>query len=191
MPALSRSIYFATGNRGKILEAQVIFSPFGIRPLVFNGKGVEVQANTVSEVAAYSARVSSRKYGKTLIVEDAGLFLDALAGFPGPFSSYVFKTVGITGVLKLLEKQRSRKASFKSAVAYCEPSGEPLVFDGLVRGHILHAPAGVGGFGFDPVFAPDGGKKSMAQMTLEEKCLVSHRGQAMRRFASWFANHEP
>jgi len=191
MRASSRTIPFATGNRGKIQEARIILSPFGIRPLPFNGKGVEVQASTVAEVAAYSARVASRKHGKTLIVEDAGLFVDALGGFPGPFSSYVFKTIGIAGLLRLLEEEVARGASFKSAVAYCAPSEEPVVFEGSVRGRILRVPAGSGGFGFDPVFVPKGARKSMAQMTLEEKCRVSHRGEAMRRFGSWFAGLEP
>jgi len=191
MRASSRSILFATGNRGKIQEARLILSPFRIRPLPFDGKGLEVQASTVSEVAAYSARVASRNCGRALIVEDAGLFVEALDGFPGPFSSYVFKTIGIAGLLRLLEREVSRKASFKSAVAFCTPSGEPVVFEGIVTGRILRAPAGGGGFGFDPVFVPDGRKKSMAQMTLAEKCQVSHRGEAMRKFASWFIDVEP
>jgi XTP/dITP diphosphohydrolase len=191
MRASSRSITFATGNLGKIQEARIILSPFRIRPLPFDGKGVEVQASTVSEVASYSARVASRRCGRALIVEDSGLFVEALNGFPGPFSSYVFKTVGIAGLVRLLEGQTSRRASFRSAVAFCAPTGEPVVFDGAVAGRILRVPVGSGGFGFDPVFVPDGRRKSMAQMTLEEKCQVSHRGEAMRKFASWFIDVEP
>jgi XTP/dITP diphosphohydrolase len=190
MRASSRSVAFATGNSGKVREARIILSPLGIRPLPFDGKGVEVQANTVSEVASYSARVASRSFGKALMVEDAGLFVESLDGFPGPFSSYAFKTLGIAGLLKLLEGEGSRKASFMSAVAYCTPAGEPVVFDGAVAGRILRAPVGAGGFGFDPVFVPDGESKSMAQMTLREKCRVSHRGEAMRRFGDWFAKVE-
>ena len=190
MPASSRSIAFATGNHGKVLEARFILSAFGIRPCVLKGKGTEVQASTVSTVAACSAREASRRYGRALIVEDAGLFVDVLGGFPGPFSSYAFQTIGIPGLLRLLQNESLRTASFKSAVAYCEPLGEPVVFDGLVAGRILEAPAGSGGFGFDPVFLPGGEKKSMAQMTLAEKCKVSHRGEAMRRFASWFTRDE-
>ncbi len=191
MPGSSRSVRFATGNSGKMEEARIILSPFGIRPVALNGKGVEIQADTVSEVASYSARVASRKYKKALIVEDAGLFVDSLAGFPGPFSSYAFKTIGIDGLLKLLKGVASRRAHFASAVAYCTPTSEPKVFEGVVNGRILDAEVGSGGFGFDPVFLPDRSAKSMAQMTLEEKCAVSHRGQAMRKFGSWFSAAEP
>jgi XTP/dITP diphosphohydrolase len=186
MRASSRTIAFATGNRGKMKEARLILSPFRIRPVPFNGKGVEVQADTVSEVASFSARAAAARYRKALIVEDAGLFVDALNGFPGPFSSYVFRTIGIAGLLRLLEGEMSRGARFRSAVSYCAPGGDPIVFDGDVEGRILVAPAGTGGFGFDPVFVPNGEEKSMGQMTLEEKCGVSHRGMSMRKFASWF-----
>ena len=188
MRASSRTIVFATGNRGKMQEARLILSPFRIRPVPFDGKGVEVQADTVSEVATFSARAAASKYRKALIVEDAGLFVDGLNGFPGPFSSYVFKTIGIAGLLKLLEGERSREARFRSAVAYCAPGGDPTVFEGEVEGRILRAPMGARGFGFDPIFVPNRGKKSMGQMTIEEKCRVSHRGASMRRFASWFAS---
>lgn len=188
MPASNKHISFATGNRGKILEARIILRPFGIVPRAFDGKGVEVQAESVSEVAAYSARVAAVRCARALIVEDAGLFVGALHGFPGPNSSYVFKKIGIDGLLKLLQGEGSRSAVFRSAVAYCEPEGEPVIFEGVVRGKILHSPVGDGGFGFDPVFVPNGKRKSMAQMTLEEKCDVSHRGEAMRKFGSWFAS---
>jgi XTP/dITP diphosphohydrolase len=186
MPASNRSVFFATSNRGKVLEARIILRPFGVRVRPFSGKGVEIQADTV-EVASYSAREAARRYDQTLIVEDAGLFVEELDGFPGPFSSYAFKTIGIEGLLTLLGDRRSRKASFRSAVAYCEPRGEPRVFEGQVRGRIARSPTGENGFGFDPVFVPSGSERSMGELTLEEKCAISHRGEAMRKFAAWYS----
>jgi XTP/dITP diphosphohydrolase len=152
----------------------------------FSGKGAEIQADTV-EVASYSAREAARKYGRAVMVEDAGLFVEALDGFPGPFSAYVFKTIGIEGLLALLEGEKSRRAVFRSAVAYCERGGEPRVFEGNVRGSIAGSPKGENGFGFDPVFLPTGGQRSMGELTLEEKCAISHRGEAMRKFAAWYS----
>ncbi|MDA4113416.1 MAG: RdgB/HAM1 family non-canonical purine NTP pyrophosphatase [Thaumarchaeota archaeon] len=190
MPGSSRPVYFATSNRGKIQEARIVLSPYGIEAVPFDGKGVEIQAETVSEVAAFSARAASRIYDRPLIVEDAGLFVEALGGFPGPSSSYVYKTLGIRGVLALLEGARSRRARFRSAVAFCEPTGEPRVFEGEVTGRISKSASGENGFGFDPVFIPSGGRRSMGALTLEEKCAISHRGESMRKFASWYTGPE-
>lgn len=186
MPASNSSVFFATSNKGKVLEARIILKPFRIAVKPFSGKGVEVQDDTV-EVAAYSAREAARKYDRTLIVEDAGLFVEGLGGFPGPFSSYAFKTIGIEGLLTLLGDRRSRRASFRSAVAYCEPGGEPRVFEGEVLGRIARSPTGENGFGFDPVFLPLGRDASFGELTLEEKCAVSHRGEALRKFAVWYS----
>jgi XTP/dITP diphosphohydrolase len=187
MRGSSRSVTFATSNKGKIQEARIILSPFGIKVSPFDGKGLEIQADSVAEVAAFSARAASRRYNKPLIVEDAGLFVDSLNGFPGPSSSYVFKTLGIGGLLALMEGARSRRASFRSAVAFCDPRGEPLVFEGSVTGRISRSPSGKNGFGFDPVFIPSGSRISMGELTLEEKCELSHRGEALRKFADWYS----
>lgn len=190
MPGSSREVTFATSNEGKIMEARLILAPYGIAVTPLDGKGIEIQAETVAEVAAFSAREASKKYRSPLIVEDAGLFVDSLGGFPGPSSSYVFKTVGIRGLLMLMEGSRSRRATFRSAVAFCDPSGEPLVFEGMVRGRISAAPAGGNGFGFDPVFVPSGLRRTMGELSLEEKCALSHRGEAMRKFADWFVGRK-
>ena len=185
MPASSRSVFFATGNTGKVDEARMIMEPFAIRVKPFSGKGAEIQAD-IAEVASYSASTAARRYRRSLIVEDAGLFVEALDGFPGAFSSYVFETLGIRGLLTLLEQSESRNAYFRSAVAYCEPEGEPKVFEGKVSGTITRSPHGENGFGFDPVFLPSNAKKTMGELSLAEKCAISHRGEAMRKFAAWY-----
>lgn len=186
MPGSSRSVAFATSNQGKVREARAVLAPLGIEVVPFDGKGVEIQAETVREVAAYSARAAAGKYGIALFVEDAGLFVESLGGFPGPSSSYVFRTIGIGGLLRLLESGASRRARFMSAVAYCEPGGEPSVFEGIVRGRISASARGRNGFGFDPVFVPSRGRRSFGELTLGEKCAVSHRGEALRKFAEWY-----
>jgi XTP/dITP diphosphohydrolase len=182
-------VAFATSNPGKAVEAKIVLDAFGIELVTFSGKGIEIQADSVVEVAEYSARSAASRYGRALIVEDAGLFVTALKGFPGPFSSYVFKTLGSEGVLKLLDGVEDRTATFKSAVAYCEPSGESRTFEGMVGGRLALSPSGERGFGFDPVFLPDGGGgRSMGELTVEEKCLLSHRGNALRSFARWYVD---
>jgi len=181
-----RTIVFATSNRGKLEEARAILRPFGISVEQFDGKGVEIQADTNLEVAEFAARGASATAGRPLLVEDAGLYVDALSGFPGPYSAYVFKTIGADGLVKLLANYHSRNARFVSSLAYCEPSGEPATFEGTVKGTIASRARGKKGFGFDPVFVPRGGTKTFGELTVEEKCRVSHRAASMKKFAVWY-----
>ncbi len=186
MPRSNR-VAFATSNRGKFEEARLILGPLGIEVEQSDAKRVEIQADAVSEVATFSARSAAQALGRPVLVEDAGLFIEALHGFPGPYSAYVFKTLGVVGVLELLPRSTSfRSATFASAVAYCDPFGEPLLFEGFVKGKISNGPTGQGGFGFDPIFIPVGSEKTFGELTLEEKCAVSHRAASLKKFASWF-----
>ncbi|NOZ89276.1 MAG: RdgB/HAM1 family non-canonical purine NTP pyrophosphatase, partial [Crenarchaeota archaeon] len=122
--------------------------------------------------------------GTPVAVEDAGLFVDALSGFPGPYSSYVYKTIGVHGILRLLEGEENRAARFVSVIAYAGPWGVQL-FRGEVKGSIAAEPRGSGGFGFDPIFIPEGADKTFAEMNIEEKNMYSHRARAARKLCSW------
>jgi len=186
-------VLFATSNRAKLEEARVILAPFGISLRSYDGKGIEIQADTNAEVASYASRSAALKAGGPVIVEDAGLYVQSLGGFPGPYSAYVFKTIGTKGVGSLLQtaaRQTERTAAFVSSVAYCEPGREPVLFEGKVEGTVAKNPRGDRGFGFDPIFVPKRGSRTFGELTLQEKCRVSHRGIAMRRFAEWFLSRD-
>jgi XTP/dITP diphosphohydrolase len=189
-----RSVLFATSNRGKLEEARTILAPFGLSVEQFDGKGVEIQADTNREVAAFASKGAAKSAGRPVLVEDAGLYVDSLEGFPGPYSAYAFKTIGVVGIIALLrsppKRSKGRVASFVSSLAYCEPFGDPRLFEGSARGAIATRPRGKRGFGFDPIFLPAGGDKTFGELTLEEKCAVSHRAVAMRRFARWYLSRD-
>ena len=190
-----KAVLFATSNPGKLEEARMILAPFGLSLEQYDGKGTEIQADTNSEVAAHASRGAAIAAGRPVLVEDAGLYVERLKGFPGPYSAYAFKTIGVGGIIALLRSStrvggKERAARFVSSVAYCEPRGEPLLFEGSVRGKITRRPKGKKGFGFDPIFAADGSTKTFGELTLEEKCAVSHRGEAMRRFATWYVSRD-
>jgi XTP/dITP diphosphohydrolase len=187
----SSRVLFATSNRGKLEEAREILAPFGIAVEQFDGKGVEIQADTNSEVAAYASIGAAKAAGRAVIVEDAGLFVGPLGGFPGPYSAYAFKTIGVAGVIGLLRSSPKRDAKFVSSLAYCEPLGEPSLFEGAAKGTVTRRPRGKKGFGFDPIFVPAGGTKTFGELTLKEKCAVSHRGDSMRKFAKWYISADP
>ena len=184
---MSNEIVFATSNSHKVLEAKTILKEFGIRVRQVQAKGEEIQSDDIAAVASTAARTAARNVGSPLIVEDAGLFVDSLGGFPGPYSSYVFSKLGLEGILRLLGDSPNRRAVFRSAVAYCEPESDPRLFEGEVRGWIVMAPSGIHGFGFDPIFVPEGLTQTLAEVDIEEKCRVGHRGIAMRKFGAWFS----
>ncbi|MFQ6076297.1 MAG: RdgB/HAM1 family non-canonical purine NTP pyrophosphatase, partial [Candidatus Bathyarchaeia archaeon] len=181
------SVFFATGNLDKFREASLVLSEYGIGVSRVALERLEVQAESVEEIATVSVAHAVRVSSLPVFVEDAGLFVKALKGFPGPYSSYVYRTIGCGGVLRLLEGVLDRGAEFRSAAAYGEPGVEPVCFSGVASGRISDRERGVHGFGFDPIFEPDGGGgRTFAEMVVEEKNLYSHRARSMRNFADWY-----
>jgi XTP/dITP diphosphohydrolase len=186
---LKKVVFFVTGNIHKFAEARHILSEFGLSTAMLNVDTVEVQADTLENVAKTSVIDAVKKCRLPVIVEDAGLFIKALKGFPGPYSSYVFQTVGLKGVLKLMEDVKGRRAFFESVVAFSAPNGKPpKCFRGKIEGRIAEQVKGHEGFGFDPVFFPLGGKgKTFAEMSMNQKNELAHRAKALRAFAEWYA----
>jgi XTP/dITP diphosphohydrolase len=183
-------VFFATGNVHKFDEARSILAKQGIAVGMLRIKGAEMQSDSLREIAQASAREAFKRCGLPVIVEDAGLFIDALNGFPGAYAAQAYKTIGNKGVLKLMENVENRKAVFQSAIAYYDGEAEaPVVFEGEAEGEVTakeRRGSGKSGFGFDPVFKPSGSTKTFAQMSLEEKNGFSHRANAIRKFAEWY-----
>ena len=183
-------VLFATNNIHKFNEARVVLAECGIAVGMLRVKALEIQSDSLAEIAASSAVDAYKRAQLPLIVEDAGLFVDALKGFPGPYAAYFYKTIGNAGLLKLMKDEVNRKATFRSAIAYCDRlTGETVNFEGEATGEITvqerktnEKPA----FGFDPIFQPDGSRKAFAEMSLEEKNGFSHRAKAICKFAEWY-----
>ncbi|WP_010479481.1 XTP/dITP diphosphatase [Thermococcus zilligii] len=174
---------FITSNPGKVMEAREYLEPLGIEVYQVKIGYPEIQADTLEEVAEYGARWIAERFKEPFFLDDSGLFIEALNGFPGVYSAYVYRTIGIKGILKLMEGLNDRRAYFKSVIAYWD--GELHTFEGRVDGEITTEPLGSGGFGFDPIFRPEGFEKTFAEMTTEEKNRISHRGRALKAFATW------
>lgn len=118
------------------------------------------------------------RLGGGILVDDSGLFVSALQGFPGVYSSYVFRTVGCDGILRLLADAGDRGATFRACFGLLE-DGVSRVFEGACSGRIAPKMRGEAGFGFDPIFVPEGEGRTFAEMTLAEKNALSHRAQAV------------
>ena len=143
----------------------------------------------LENIAKFSALDAVRNCGLPVFVEDAGLFIEALGGFPGPYSKYVYHTVGLGGILKLMKDVTNRSAHFKSVVAFATPDEEPICFVGKVEGKISLQEQGASGFGYDPIFMPlEGEGRTFAEMTAKEKNRYSHRGNALRKFGEWYSS---
>ncbi len=182
--------FFVTGNFHKFKEASRVLWEYKISAAMLNMDAVEIQDDNLESIARFSAQDAAEKSGLPVFVEDAGLFVKALNGFPGPYSSYAYRTLGNKGLLKLMEGEKNRDAYFLSVVAFSLPDGqlEPKMFMGRVEGRITREEKGSqGGFGFDPIFEPlIGNGRTFSEMTVTEKNRFSHRAQAIGKFAEWY-----
>ncbi|MFY9605812.1 MAG: RdgB/HAM1 family non-canonical purine NTP pyrophosphatase, partial [Thermoplasmata archaeon] len=142
----------------------------------------EIQADTIEETIAPGLKWLMERYNRPIMIDDSGLFVDALKGFPGVYSSYVFKTVGCEGILRLMEGVKNRSARFECCIGFLVPGKEPHMSKGVAKGSIAEKKAGIGGFGYDPVFVPEGYAKTYAQIDIPEKNKISHRGRAIAMF---------
>ena len=182
-------IYFITRNKHKFLEASKIMERYGIELRMLKANKVEIQARNLREIVLYSLALLYPEINKPIVVEDAGLFIRALNWFPGPYSSYVYETIGCKGILKLMESIEDRYAKFKSVVGFMD-SNHIKLFEGEVEGTIAYRELGSKGFGFDPIFTPKGVNITFAQMDVEEKNRYSHRAKAFKKLAKWLANEK-
>ena len=184
-----RTVWMATGNRHKYQEARAVLSKMGVEVRHLDVERVEIQADDLADIAAFSVEQLASAESRPVVVEDAGLFIDHYRGFPGPYSSYALSTIGLEGVLKLMEGVEERGASFKSVVAF-RNGEEARCFRGIVRGRIAHRIRGTGGFGYDPIFIPDEGDgRTFGETTTEEKNALSHRARAFRALGEWLRAH--
>lgn len=174
------NVLFASSNENKYKEAKAILSKFEINLDFFKSYLEEIQADTLEEIALHKVTQAFLQCSKPIIVEDDGLFIDSLNGFPGPYSAFAFKTIGNKGILQLLKAKR--KAKFQSVIAYCEKNNDVMLFKATVDGKISRKLVGTK-WGYDPIFIPDGQNKTYAQ--LRDKNLVSHRYLSLRKFAMW------
>ncbi|MFH1821427.1 MAG: XTP/dITP diphosphatase [Methanobacteriota archaeon] len=181
------ALTFVTSNLNKFEEVSELAARRGIGVVHHKFNYTEVQADELEEVARLSVIDVSAELGQPCFIEDAGLFVQALHGFPGPYSKYVFHTIGNRGLLKLMNGEENRGAEFRSAVGYCEPGKEPKIFIGKVVGNLAEATRGKAGFGFDPIFVPhEGDGRTFAEMATAEKNHFSHRARAVDSFLNWF-----
>jgi XTP/dITP diphosphohydrolase len=170
-------VTFVTSNPNKYREVRRILRPFGISVDWRRLELPEPQADSLAEVVRAKLEHVPRRRG-VVLVEDSGLFIEGLGGFPGVYARYVYETIGLPGVLRLL-KGKGRSAVFRT-VAGVRHGRSVWLIEGRSPGSIALTPRGSNGFGYDPVFVPTGSDRTYAQMPAVEKNRTSHRARAMR-----------
>jgi XTP/dITP diphosphohydrolase len=176
----SFDLYFVSSNNHKFQEAKIILDSFGIKLGFIKSTLEEIQSNSLKEIALCKAKDAFSKCKKPLIIEDDGIFINSLNGFPGPYSSYIFKTIGNKGILNLLKQ--NRKAKFVSIITYCDKHILQS-FDAKIDGSISKSEKGKG-WGYDPIFIPNNLQKTFAE--LNNKNELSHRYKALKKFSKWY-----
>ena len=175
-----KDLYFITSNKGKYKEVANKLIEADFKVIQKNLGYPEVQANSLEDVVNFGVSYILERFHKPFIIEDAGIFIKNLNDFPGVYSADVFYKIGCKGILKLLDGiKKDRGACFKSVIAYVNSDKQIHVFAGECFGHIGFEEVGDNGFGYDPVFIPNGENKTFAEMTVDEKNRFSHRGNSL------------
>jgi XTP/dITP diphosphohydrolase len=204
-PAFFMELIFASSNKHKVEEIQQLLDKSylikGLADLNFTDE-IPEDALTLEGNALLKARFVHNRWGKSCFADDTGLEVEALNGEPGVFSARYSGALADFGgseklrtqankdkLLKSLEGVENRKARFRTVIAYIENNQEYL-FEGIVNGTIANQELGDGGFGYDPLFIPEGFTTSFAQMSLADKNTISHRARATMQFVSWLNNRK-
>ena len=193
-------LVLATKNSGKVVEFRRILAEFGAANLEVVGLDeypeigdIEETGKTFEENSLLKARTICKTTGLPALADDSGICVDALNGAPGIYSARYSGEGDAANNAKLLKEladvpDEKRSAYFVCVAAFVRPDGFERVEEGRFYGKILHEVKGTGGFGYDPLFQPEGLNRSSAQLSAEEKDAISHRGIALRAIAPFIIN---
>lgn len=178
-------IIFATTNKHKLAEAEKILemdiegTPLDIE---------EIQSLDPEKVAIEKAKAYYKVLSKPILIEDVSLSFKALNGLPGTYIKDFEEALGREGLIELLNNKEDRSAVAQATLVYY--NGEPNIFTGKVFGTVPKSVRGDSGFGWDPLFIPDGEDRTFAEMSEEEKAKYSHRAKALHKFKDWLAENQ-
>jgi XTP/dITP diphosphohydrolase len=180
-------LVLVTQNQHKLKELKPLFKKYNVTFDTTSLEKYEIRSESIEEIAREAARIAYETIQKPVVVDDTGFFVASLNGFPGSYAGIVLNFIGFDGILRLMTDKAERASVFKTAVGYFD--GQHLEsFVGTMSGSVARESAGVGGFGYDPIFIPDGFTKTYAELTLNEKVSISHRTKAFEEFLRWYCS---
>lgn len=188
-----RNLVFATGNSHKLQEVQGLFKEgFALSCLkdVNITEEIPETADNLVDNALQKAWYVYKKCGIPCFADDTGLEVEALDGVPGVYSARYAgeqkdSRLNMLLLLKNMSGKTNRNARFRTIIAYIDENAQEHIFEGEIRGKIIENMAGENGFGYDPIFVPEGYDKTFAQLSSETKNKISHRARAMEKFLSY------
>ncbi len=187
-------LIFATGNQNKLLEINKIIPNnvkiISLKDLKFSDD-IPENENTIEGNAIYKAKYIYNKFNTNVFSDDTGLEVEALNGEPGVYSArYAGEACdsndNINKLLKKLNKKKNRNARFKTIIALIIKN-KIHTFEGIINGEILKNPIGENGFGYDSIFRPAGYSKSFAELSINEKNIISHRSLAIKKLINFIS----
>ncbi len=177
-------IILVTQNKHKLAELTPLFEEYKIPFETTDLEKFEIRSHNVVEIARAAAQHAFMTLGRPVVCDDTGFFVSSLNDFPGSYAAFALKSIGYEGILKLMDGVKDRSARFVTAVGFYD--GVYLkTFVGEMHGMVSEHASGSGGFGYDPIFIPNGFSKTYAELTFEEKVSISHRTRAFRAFLEW------
>ncbi|HHW61684.1 MAG TPA: XTP/dITP diphosphatase [Syntrophomonadaceae bacterium] len=199
---MSRRLLIATRNQHKLQEIQKILHDYPVQLISLNDipplPEVVEDGESFAENAVKKALENARLSGELTLADDSGLMVDALQGAPGVYSARYSgpDASDESNNQKLLRELKNipleeRGAQFVCVIAAADPQGKVRTVQGICRGHITYQPCGEGGFGYDPLFIPEGYSCTFAELIPEEKNAISHRGRALRQIQTLLAEWIP
>lgn len=180
-----KQVYFVSSNSNKYREIEPILSQHGIISRYVKISLKEIQSESIYQIAKAKSTSAFEYLQKAVIIEDDGFYISSLKGFPAQYSSFVYKTLGNQGLLKLMENETDRRAYFLSVIVY----NDGLIlktFTGKTEGTLSRS-ATNGGWGFDPIFVPKHTSKTYGELSqLNRKSVFSHRYKSIEKFSKWY-----
>lgn len=181
-----KEIYLATTNKWKVMVArEAIEKKFGIKIIPIDLDLPEIQDSDPIVIAKKSVMEAFEKLKKPVIKCDSGISIKALNGFPGPYSNYVQKTIGVEGILSLMKGVADRSAKIYSVVCFYDGKTEPKVFVSENQGELAEEKRGTNGYFFDFIFIPRGSNKVLAEFDDTERWVFWK--EAYEKFGKWYS----
>jgi len=181
----NKDLCFVSSNLNKFREIEPILRQYGIVSQLIEMSIQEIQSESVHQIAEAKSNYAFKHLLRPVLIEDDGFYISSLNGFPGQYSSFVYKTLGNQGIMKLMLNKVNRRAYFLSVIAYND--GHTLkMFSGKTQG-MLSKVVAEGGWGFDPIFLPKNTNKTYAELSrLSRKSFYSHRRKSIEKFSKWY-----